>query len=117
MTLSFSFSTLRGNSVLKTVLVTPAILTLFKILSLKIPSPSVMILPTAIIKLKDGVGVGFFPENCQHFDHKVSTYYERKIWLGRSCEKPVFRVIDTALLIWLKSCVYLIDKKRFIGGW
>jgi hypothetical protein len=112
MTLSFSFSTLRGNSVLKTVLVTPAILTLFKILSLKIPSPSVMILPTAIIKLKDGVGVGFFPENCQHFDHKVSTYYERKIWIGQSCEKPVSGVIDTTLLIWHKNYPYLINKNR-----
>jgi hypothetical protein len=54
----------------------------------------------------------FFPENCQYFARKVYTYSERKIWIARSCEKPVFRVIDTTLLIWQKSYEYLIDKNR-----
>jgi hypothetical protein len=59
-----------------------------------------------------GLGLVFFPENCQYFARKVYTYSERKIWIARSCEKPVFRVIDTTLLIWQKSYEYLIDKNR-----
>lgn len=97
------FTTPRGKSDLKT-----AILVLFEIISPNTPLPLAIIQLKVVITFK--VRGEFFPENFQYFDRKVSTYYERKIWLGRSCEKPVFRVIDTALLIWLKSCVYLIDK-------
>ena len=61
--------------------------------------------------------MSFFPENFQYFDRKVSTFYERKIWVGQSCEEPVFRVADTALLIWLKSFMYRIDKNAIYRGW